>query len=59
VAVKVGSLEGAPVSVAPEYEDCARVARETGVPLREIYEEALRLARAELAGRGEPGPRSI
>jgi uncharacterized protein (TIGR00299 family) protein len=51
VAVKIGSLDGEAVSVAPEYEECARVARETGVPLREIYEEALRLARAELGGR--------
>ena len=51
VGVKVGTLDGEPVSVAPEYEDCARVARETGVPLREIYEEALRLGRAELDGR--------
>jgi uncharacterized protein (DUF111 family) len=51
VGVKVGTLDGEPVSVAPEYEDCARVARETGVPLREIYEEALRLGRVELDGR--------
>lgn len=48
VAVKVGYLEGRPVTVAPEYEDCARVAREAGVPAREVYEEALSLARREL-----------
>jgi len=48
VAVKIGYLEGRPVTVAPEYEDCARVAREAGVPAREVYEEALRLARQEL-----------
>ena len=52
VRVKVGTLEGAPVSVAPEFEDCARVARESGVALREIYEQALRLARDELGPAG-------
>ncbi len=48
VAVKVGFLEGRAVSVAPEFEDCARAAREAGVPARDVYEEALRLAREEL-----------
>ena len=49
VAVKVGTFEGRRVTVAPEYEDCARVARDAGVPAREIYEEAVRLAREELS----------
>jgi uncharacterized protein (TIGR00299 family) protein len=48
VAVKIGLLEGKRVSVAPEYEDCARVARDAGVPAREVYEEALRLAHDQL-----------
>ena len=48
VAVKVGLLEGRRVSVSPEYEDCVRVAREAGIPAREVYEEALRLAHQEL-----------
>jgi pyridinium-3,5-bisthiocarboxylic acid mononucleotide nickel chelatase len=47
VRVKVGSLRGSPVSVSPEYEDCARVAREAGVPLRDVFDEATRLARAQ------------
>ena len=47
-AVKVGYLEGRRVSVSPEFEDCARVAREAGVPAREVYQEALRLAHGEL-----------
>jgi pyridinium-3,5-bisthiocarboxylic acid mononucleotide nickel chelatase len=51
VRVKVGSLADTPTSVAPEFDDCARVAREAGVPLREIYEQASRLAREELTGR--------
>src|ERR671930_1898456 len=48
VVVKVGFLDGRPVTVAPEFEDCIRVAREGGVPAREVYEEATRLAREEL-----------
>jgi uncharacterized protein (DUF111 family) len=48
VRVKVGRLEGRPVSVAPEYEDCARIARDAGVPAREVYDEAVRMAREVL-----------
>ncbi len=48
VAVKVGLLDGRPVTVAPEYEDCARVAREAGVPARDVYDEAARVARERL-----------
>jgi hypothetical protein len=49
VRVKIGRLEGKAVTLAPEFEDCAGVAREAGVPLREIYEEAVRLAREAIA----------
>ena len=45
VRVKIGRLEGTTVTVAPEFEDCVTVAREAGVPAREVYEEATRLAR--------------
>jgi uncharacterized protein (DUF111 family) len=41
-------MDGHPVTVAPEFEDCARAAREHGVPARDVYEEALRLAREAL-----------
>jgi uncharacterized protein (TIGR00299 family) protein len=47
VAVKVAHLDGRVVSLAPEFEDCARAAREAGVALRDVYDEALRLAHAE------------
>jgi uncharacterized protein (TIGR00299 family) protein len=42
---KLGWRDGQPPSFSPEYEDCARVARERGVALREVYaaaEEAYR-----------------
>ena len=49
VRVKIGLLDGHPVTVAPEYEDCAQAAREAGVPAREIFEEASRIAREGLS----------
>jgi pyridinium-3,5-bisthiocarboxylic acid mononucleotide nickel chelatase len=37
VKAKKGWREGQPAIITPEYEDCARIAREHGVPLREVY----------------------
>jgi uncharacterized protein (DUF111 family) len=34
---KLGWLNGRPPVFTPEYEDCARVARENGVALRDVY----------------------
>jgi len=31
------------VNVAPEYEDCRRIARERNLPLKTVMQEALRL----------------
>ena len=42
VGVKVGTLDGETISASPEYEDCRRVARETGLPLSEVYRAAVR-----------------
>jgi pyridinium-3,5-bisthiocarboxylic acid mononucleotide nickel chelatase len=39
---KLGWREGRPPVFSPEYDDCARVAREKKVPLREVYEQAQR-----------------
>jgi len=42
IGVKVASHNGRVLNVSPEYEDCARVARETGIPFQTIREEAVR-----------------
>jgi len=49
VRVKIGRQRGQVVTVAPEFEDCAQAAREAGVPARDVYEEATRLAREAIA----------
>ena len=37
---KLGWLDGRPPCFLPEYEDCARIARQHGVALREVYARA-------------------
>ena len=41
VRVKVSKLDGKITNVAPEFEDCARLAREKNVPLKEVQNLAL------------------
>ena len=41
VRVKVGQFDGKIANVQPEYEDCAKIARESGVPLKQVLSEAL------------------
>jgi uncharacterized protein (DUF111 family) len=48
VHVKVKELDGKPFDVAPEYEDCRRISRETGVDLREVMRVVSDAARKEL-----------
>jgi uncharacterized protein (TIGR00299 family) protein len=50
VKIKVSKLDGEVVTTAPEYEDCARIAREHGVPLKQIQTLALKAYLEENAG---------
>jgi uncharacterized protein (TIGR00299 family) protein len=45
---KVKELAGKPVDVAPEYEDCRRLSRESGADLREVMRAVTEAARLEL-----------
>jgi uncharacterized protein (TIGR00299 family) protein len=44
VAVKLRGWNGRVIDVAPEYDDCVRLARESGVALRDVWNEAHRVA---------------
>ena len=50
VRVKLGLLDGAVRSAAPEYEDCRAAARRADVPLRRVYEAASRAAEDATGG---------
>jgi hypothetical protein len=62
VQMKLKYLEGRLVSASPEYDDCARLAREAGVPLQEVIAAAqqaaapLTMSTPAQAGSGEAGP---
>lgn len=47
VRLKIGRRRGDTVTMAPEYEDAAAVARATGLPLKEVYARALDAARLQ------------
>jgi pyridinium-3,5-bisthiocarboxylic acid mononucleotide nickel chelatase len=46
--VKVKELGGKPIDVAPEYEDCRRISRQSGTDLREVMRIFADAARKEL-----------
>ena len=47
VAVKVSLLDGRPVNFIPEFEDCRRLAEETGNPLKDVQAAAIHAYMAE------------
>lgn len=44
IKIKIGSLDGETVQVAPEFEDCRNVARKKMVPVKKVYDEVLAMA---------------
>jgi len=48
VTVKVGRLDGSVLQAAPEFESCRKLAEQAKVPVKEVYEAALRAIPAEL-----------
>ena len=47
IPVKVGRRGDETIRAWPEYEDCAEIARQAGVPLRQVQQEALRVWASE------------
>ena len=52
--VKIKYLEGRPVSIAPEYEDCSRIAKEHQIPLGEIMQQITIEAWGQIIAKGIP-----
>ncbi|GJQ57255.1 MAG: nickel pincer cofactor biosynthesis protein LarC [Candidatus Scalindua sp. AMX11] len=48
IQVKIGMLNGKIRNVAPEYEECKKVAGERGLPLKLVYQATLEAARQSL-----------
>ena len=44
VRIKIGSINGKVKNIAPEYEDCKRIADEKGVSLKLVYNETMKSA---------------
>lgn len=48
VRVKVSLINNKIKNIAPEYEDCERIAREHHIPIKEVYEEVRNSTRSQL-----------
>ena len=58
IRFKLARWEGRIVNLSPEYDDCKRLALENRVPLKEIFEEAKRVATLFQKNRQPTKPRS-
>jgi len=48
VSVKVGYFDSGHSTIAPEYEDCKKAAKANQVPIKQVYNEALKAAEKQL-----------
>lgn len=55
IQVKVGISKDGILSLSPEYEDCAKLAKKSGKPIKEIYDEAKFAASKKYAPRPDIG----
>jgi len=53
VRVKVAEIGEGGTKAAPEYQDCKRIAEQTGRPVREVMEEAVLAYRKQAQGKGK------
>jgi len=58
IRFKLARWEGRIVNLSPEYDDCKRLALENRVPLKEVFEEAKRVATLFQKNRQPTKPRS-
>jgi hypothetical protein len=42
--VKIGGLNESTKTISPEYEDCRKIALKKEIPIKRIYDEALKAA---------------
>ncbi|MCX6923694.1 MAG: nickel pincer cofactor biosynthesis protein LarC [Verrucomicrobia bacterium] len=50
VTMKIGRLDGKLLQAAPEFESCRRLAAQANIPLKEVYDAALRAFASSLLG---------
>ena len=48
IKVKLGKIEDQIKNISPEYDDCRKMAVKEGIPLKDVYDEAMRTARKAL-----------
>ena len=48
IRIKVGKEDNNVINISPEYEDCKKIARDKEIPLKDVFQKAINLARKRL-----------